>query len=136
PPTQGTIPSNLGNANLMWESTKQADIGIDLGFLNDRISITADVYRKITTDLLLNAQLPLSTGFSSVFNNIGELKNEGLEISVNTRNIQKRNLTWQTNFNISFNRNEVLELTRGQESLYSFPPLRIFNQSPLWVAEV
>lgn len=136
PPIPGTIPTSLGNRDLTWETTYQSDIGLDLGFLNNRIAITADVYRKTTTDLLLNANLPASTGFTTVYSNIGELKNEGLELSLNTFNIQSRNFTWETNFNITFNRNKVLALTRGQDALYSFPPLRSFNQTPLWVALV
>jgi TonB-dependent starch-binding outer membrane protein SusC len=85
---------------------------------------------------LLNAKLPPSSGFGTVYNNIGKLQNEGLELSLSTINFQRKNFSWETSFNISFNRNKILALGRGENELYSNPPLRIFNQSPLWLAQV
>ena len=136
-PYNTVIFDNLGNSNLKWETTKQLDIGYDLGLFNDRIELTADIYRKTTDDLLLNAQLPFTTGFSSAYKNIGKIKNEGLELGVFSKNIQTESFTWESSFNISFNKNEVLSLAEGQNKLFSNPVFATYyDNSPLWVAEV
>jgi TonB-linked SusC/RagA family outer membrane protein len=116
-PSLAAVISAFGNQGLKWETTTQTDIGYDLGLFNQRISVTADVYRKVTNNLLLNASLPYTTGASSAFKNIGKMQNQGLELTLNTINIQNKNFTWQSNFNISFNRNKVLALTQNQEYL-------------------
>ena len=113
------VPDALGNPNLKWETTSQSNLGADISLLNDKINITVDLYKKVTSNLLLNAQLPPSSGFSRGFKNIGKVENKGLEFSINTKNIDSRNFTWSSGFNISFNRNKVLELNDGQESLLS-----------------
>ncbi|MBB5441183.1 TonB-linked SusC/RagA family outer membrane protein [Pedobacter sp. AK017] len=107
----------LGNPDLIWESTDQFNLGYDLNLFNNRITMVADVYKKITRDLLLNAQLPYTTGISEAFKNIGRMSNEGLEFTINTNNITNRNFSWNSSFNISFNRNKVLALTDNQNSL-------------------
>lgn len=114
---RGAVPSAYGNPNLKWETTEELDLGMDLGFLNDRISLTTDLYRKTTTNLLLNAQLPPSFGFSSAFKNIGSVQNQGLEITLNTDNIRHKNFRWNSSFNIAFNSNKVLGLTNNQDYL-------------------
>lgn len=113
------VPDQLGNPNLKWETTSQTNLGLDLSVFDSRISFTIDIYRKVTSDLLLNAQLPPSTGFTRAFKNIGQVENKGLEITVNTKNFETKNFKWTTGFNISFNRNKVLSLNDGQESLLS-----------------
>lgn len=113
------VPDALGNPTLKWETTSQANLGADINLLNDKINITIDWYKKVTTNLLLNAQLPPSSGFSRAFKNIGKVENKGVELSINTKNITNKNFSWSTGFNISFNRNKVLELNDGQESLLS-----------------
>jgi len=113
------IPLSPGNDQLKWETTRQADMGIDLGFFNDRLTLTADVYSKKTYDLLLNASLPFSTGYTTAFKNIGSMKNEGLEITLGGTPVHTQNFNWSSSINIAFNRNEVLELTEGQQSLTS-----------------
>ncbi len=115
--TVGAIPTNLSNANLKWETTGQTNAGIDLSFLNDRVSFTFDWYNKITSDLLLRASIPVSSGFGSAMKNIGKVQNQGLEFTVNTVNIKTKKFSWTTNFNISFNRNTVLELAENQISM-------------------
>jgi len=136
-PYSTVIFNGLGNKKLKWETTKQLDIGYDLGLFKDRIQLTADIYSKTTDDLLLNAQLPFTTGFSNAFKNIGKVKNEGLELSLNTVNIKTKSFSWQSNFNISFNRSEVLALTEGQNKLFATALFHSFYaNSPLWVAEV
>ncbi|WP_242478852.1 MULTISPECIES: SusC/RagA family TonB-linked outer membrane protein [Hymenobacter] len=109
----GIQPTGLGNPDLTWETTTQADIGVEFGFLDGRISGEVDVYEKITNDLLLDLQLPYTGGYPVVTRNIGDLRNRGIEFSLNTRNLDK-DFKWQTNFNLSINRNEITNLN-GQE---------------------
>ncbi|TCC89215.1 TonB-dependent receptor [Pedobacter frigiditerrae] len=119
PAQNGTYLSAIGNENLRWETSEQTNIGLDLGFLKDRISVTADIYRKKTKDLLLNASLPYSIGVegSAGFKNVGSLQNQGLELSIDSRNIVTKDFSWSTNFNISFNQNKILALTDNQNYL-------------------
>ena len=112
----GTFPASIENLDLKWEESEQVNIGVDLTLLNNRITFTAEAYVKNTRDLLLNAPLPNITGFDSAIQNIGELQNKGLEFSLNTVNFDKKDFSWNTDFNISFNRNEVVDLV-GQEIL-------------------
>lgn len=106
-------PSNIPNPDLKWESTAQMNLGLNLGFFNDRLTITADYYDKQTNDLLLSRPLPSSSGFSSITENVGKVENKGIEISVASQNFVGE-FTWSTQFNISGNRNKVLELYNGQ----------------------
>ena len=102
--------TRLGNPLLKWESTDQTNIGIDLGFFNDRLTFTADVYEKTTTDLLLNKLQPGYTGVASIITNVGSVENKGLEISLGAKPVVGRDFNWNTNFNISFNKAKVLTL--------------------------
>ncbi|WP_133271951.1 SusC/RagA family TonB-linked outer membrane protein [Hymenobacter radiodurans] len=112
----GISPNTVvGNPNLSWESTAQTDIGLEFGFLDNRISGEIDVYQKNTDDLLLSRPLLYVNGYRSVTENVGKLENRGLEISLNTRNFDKE-FKWSTNFNISFNRNEITELAAPIQS--------------------
>ena len=107
-------PSNIPNPDLKWESTAQFNLGLNFGLFDDRITITADYYNKQTKDLLLSRPLPSSSGFSSITENVGSVENKGIEISIATNNFIGETFTWDTNFNISGNRNKVLELYNGQ----------------------
>jgi TonB-linked SusC/RagA family outer membrane protein len=113
----GTYPLTLSNPLLKWETTKELDLGVDLGFLKNRIILVADYYNKNTSDLLLSSQLPGSSGYSVAFQNIGSVQNRGFEFALTTINLNKKDFKWSSNFNISFNRNKVLSLTSGQKSL-------------------
>ncbi|MGN6418273.1 MAG: SusC/RagA family TonB-linked outer membrane protein [Pseudobacter sp.] len=136
-PVNAAILSELGNVNLKWESTRQVNLGLDLGLFNDRISFVADVYRKVTSDLLLNAKTPNSIGFTDAVKNIGKVENKGLELTLNTINIKKQDFTWNSNFNISFNRNKVLALAENQSTLYTLANWNIdLRTVPLYIAEV
>lgn len=108
----GSRPTNLGNANLTWEKAKKANLGIDLNAFG-RIDLTVDVYRRINENLLQNVPQPALTGFSSQIQNIGKVRNRGLEVTLSTVNLQQE-LRWTTDFNIGFNDNEVLELAGGE----------------------
>ncbi len=110
---RGVIPTSLGNADLRWETSEQTDLGLDLGFFNERISLVLDVYRKKSIDLLMNAGMSPSTGFSTSIKNIGKIQNDGLEITLGFVPIKKA-FTWSSDFNISFNRNKVLALVDNQ----------------------
>lgn len=110
----GTFPASIENLSLKWEESTQSNFGIDLSLFESRIAVTIDAYVKNTSDLLLNAPLPTSSGFSSAIQNIGKLQNKGLEFTLQTKNIDTEDLQWNSSFNISFNRNEVISLV-GQQ---------------------
>ncbi len=136
PPTPGAYLSTLGNPLLQWEKTKQIDIGYEFGILDNKISLEVDLYRRITENLLLDADLPPSSGFGSAQENIGRLRNDGIEITLNTLNISSGAFSWRSNFNISFNRNKILALTYGQPALSSNATyLSQFGQ-PLFLHEI
>ncbi|WP_296682572.1 TonB-dependent receptor [Flavobacterium sp.] len=116
---EGVVPLTLGNSKLKWETTEQVDLGLDLGFFKQRITLEADVYRKTTKDLLLRADLPLSSGFSTALKNVGAIQNRGLELTVNTKNIQTKDFSWSTSFNIAFNQSKVVALADNQEDIQS-----------------
>jgi hypothetical protein len=109
----GLAPIQLGNPSLKWERTSQFDIGLDYGFLNNRITGQIDYYQKNTEDLLLNEPIPGTSGFQNINRNIGEMENSGFEFVLNTKNIATENFTWSTSFNISYNKNEVTNLPGG-----------------------
>lgn len=104
------IPATLENKDLKWEKTSQLDVGIDLAFLRNRITFTADYYYKKTTDMLLQVPVNTSTGFSSALQNAGSLENKGFEFQVGSKNIVRDHFKWNTDFNISFNKNKVLNI--------------------------
>ncbi|GAB2780707.1 TonB-dependent receptor [Rhabdobacter roseus] len=108
----GFVPGNLGDSNLGWETTRQTDIGLDLGLFNDRITILADYYIKNTSDLLINVQIPRTSGFQTAFKNIGEIQNQGFEFELTTNNLVGA-FRWTTSLNMTFNRNKVLSLPEG-----------------------
>jgi len=105
----GLAPSSLANTQLGWERSKQLDAGIDVGIFNNRIMLIVDYYQRTTKDLLLSVNVPTVTGFSSAVKNIGKMENKGWEFGVTTRNLVKT-VTWNTSFNLSFNRNKVIAL--------------------------
>ena len=116
----GYFPNNMSNEKLKWETTEQWNVGLDLSFFeNDRIRVTADWYLKNTYDLLLQATMPASSGYTSAMMNIGSMRNSGWEFSLETLNINHKNFQWNTTFNIAFNRNKVTALTQNQYSLFS-----------------
>lgn len=105
--TLGLSPRSRGNDDLKWETTQQYNAGMDLGLFNNRINLTAEVYKKETQDLLLDTPIASQTGFFSVFTNVGQVNNQGVEFSLNTENIVTNNFSWSTSFNIAYNKNEV-----------------------------
>ena len=118
-PADAIITNSLGNNDLSWESTDQIDLGLDLRLFKNRFNLTVDWYQKITRDLLLNANIPYSSGYKTVYKNIGKIRNRGLEITLNTVNVKTKNFEWDSDFNISFNRSRVLALAEGEENYLS-----------------
>lgn len=108
-PASGFAPNIPGNDNLMWESTSQFDVGLDMGFFDSRIALTTDYYYKKTNQVFFTSELPLTTGYSSYTENIGSMKNSGVELTIRTANLVNK-LKWTTDFNISFNSNRILDL--------------------------
>ncbi|NGM74496.1 SusC/RagA family TonB-linked outer membrane protein, partial [Sphingobacterium sp. SGL-16] len=105
----GAAPTVMPNASLTWETTTQYNLGLELGFVNNRILLTTDYYLKKTRDLLYNVPIPNTTGFEFITQNIGNIENKGLEVGLQTRNLVNA-FKWNSNFNISFNRNKVTSL--------------------------
>lgn len=133
----GVTAINLGNDKLKWETTEQTDLGLDLGFFNQRITLTTEVYKKRTKDLLLKADLPTSSGYTSAFKNIGSVENKGLEFTLNTVNIKTPAFNWNTSFNISFNRSKVLGLSDNQTELTTIVNWDTpFNNIPGYIARI
>lgn len=120
PNLPGFIPVQLGDPGLKWERTNQVDIGLEFGFFNNRLSGEIDWYNKQTNDLLLAVNVPATNGYfdninflNTIFKNLGSLENKGLEILLNSRNIDKGDLRWNTSLNIGFNKNKVKNI-QGQ----------------------
>ena len=112
-------PKQLKNSNLKWEGSSSVNLGVDLGFLDNRLNVTADFFIKNTKDLLLAQSLAQATGFTSQWQNIGKIQNRGIELSITSTNIQTKDFTWNTNFNISFIRNELKALADGASHMYA-----------------
>lgn len=111
----GSDPTRLRQPGLTWEKAKQFDVGLDLGFFNNRISASLDYYDKLTYDLLYYMPLPLESAYGRALVNIGEMRNKGVEVQLNTVNIATKDFTWETTFNYSFNKNTVEKLHSGKD---------------------
>ena len=109
----GIYPNQLENRNLGWEQTQQYNIGLDVSVLDGRIGLIADYYNKKTSDVLYQVKLPQTSGFSSSYQNIGDVKNTGWEITVNSTNIKTKDFQWNTSLNLSFNKNTIVSIPEG-----------------------
>jgi TonB-linked SusC/RagA family outer membrane protein len=109
----GYGPDRIANPDLKWESTSMLNLGLDVALLNNRLSMTFDVFSNKTSDLLLNVSIPQSTGFSTIFLNSGSLANKGLEFSTNYKVISNKALNWNLSGNISFLRNKITSLGKS-----------------------
>ena len=112
-------PSHLANKSLKWESSMTTNLGVDAGFFKDRLNVTVDAFIKDSHDLLLKQDLAFSTGFESQWQNVGQIRNKGIELSINSININKTNFSWTTDFNISFIRNTLVSLQSGKNYMLS-----------------
>ena len=106
----GFYPDEIPNPDLRWEKTAQFNVGLDFGFWDERLRFTTDYYRKTTTDLIYDVAVPYVSGFASSLQNIGSMENQGVELLIESDIVATQNFRWTSAFNISFNRNKVLEL--------------------------
>lgn len=106
----GTTISQIGNPNLQWETTHEYNGGLDVGLFKNRIRFSVDAYYKKTYNLLYNYRLPQTTGYSQVSANVGNIDNKGVEFEIHTRNIEHRNFSWNTDFNIGWNKSTITDL--------------------------
>lgn len=109
--------NNMQNKMMKWESTAAFNLGLDFAFANNRIDGSIDVYKSKTIDLLAKHSLPPMTGFDLVWDNLGQVDNRGIEISLNTKNIQHPNFQWNTSINFSLNRNKIVHLYGAMEDI-------------------
>lgn len=105
--------SNLGNQELKWEELKSTNVGVDLALFNNRIKLTTEWYNNNVSDMLLQSVLPVSTGYARQYQNIGSMRNRGLEFTLNTVNIKSENFRWSTDINFAHNKSKVLSLEKG-----------------------
>lgn len=110
--------STLGNSNLKWEKTTTTNVGLDISVLGSRVNLSVDFYNNESSNLLIKNKIPTSTGYSNQYQNIGAIRNRGVELVLNTTNIRTKDFTWNTDFNIAFNRSKVLELYGNKETNY------------------
>lgn len=110
--TIAIYPETLGNSTLGWESTASFNVGLDYGFFKQRISGSIELYKATTSNVLVQRALPPTTGYSSVWANIGGIENKGIELAINTVNFEGK-FSWNTNFNFSLNRDKITKLYGG-----------------------
>jgi tonB-linked outer membrane protein, susC/ragA family len=110
----GRYTSNIANDNLKWESQKQYNIGVDLSLFKNRYSLSTELYYKRIDDMLLEVNIPSTSGFQKAWKNAGSMENKGLEVSLNAQWLREADFKWTTDFNISFYRNKILSLDEGQ----------------------
>lgn len=113
----GAAPSQKANPDLTWERMTTSNIGVDVSFFK-RIDLTVDVYNRVSTDLLFFRPLPATTGYDGVYENVGSIRNRGLEFNITSRNLT-RAFTWETNLNMAFNRNKVLSVNQGRTEVFT-----------------
>lgn len=111
----GIIPSNIANPNLKWETTRQWNLGLDLGLWKGRLTLSVDMYDKMTYDLLNMKNIAITTGFYSTWVNQGVISNKGLELSVSAVPVKTKNFEWGIDGNISFNRNRIVDIGTDSE---------------------
>ena len=110
----GQHPTQLANPDLTWESTRSIDVGFEVGVLNNRFSLEFDYYTRKTRDLLLDVEVPSTTGFTKQIRNIGKLENKGIEFTINSDNVVTKNFRWSSSLNFGLNKNKITDLA-GQE---------------------
>lgn len=130
-PVIGFAPTRVPNPDLKWERTNQLDVGLDVGFFNQRVRITSDYYLKTTTDLLLDVRLPTTSGFDTAIQNVGSIKNTGVEVGLEAT-ILRTGLVWDVGFNVSANRNEVTDLGAENQRFFNIP-YNLINNMPVGV---
>lgn len=113
--------NTFGNPDLKWEKTLQWDAGVDISVLNQRIDLSVDYYQKNTSDLLLNAPIPNTSGLNSIMRNIGSVRNQGFELTLNTHNIKSKDFNWMSTLLFNTNKNTVTKLGVNNEDIFPGP---------------
>ncbi|MBN7800086.1 TonB-dependent receptor [Algoriphagus aestuariicola] len=118
-PSIGLYPTSFANPFLGWETTLGSNLGLDFGFFKSRINGSFEVYNNNTSDLLLQLSVPNVNGYSQFFSNVGKMKNKGIELTLNTVNIDKGGIQWNSTLIFSLNRNEIVELNGKEDDIAS-----------------
>ncbi|WP_167014636.1 TonB-dependent receptor [Chitinophaga sp. Cy-1792] len=108
-------PFTIGNPNLTWEKSSNTNLGIDMGFFENRLTASVDLYYKKNTNLLQELPISMTNGFATMSQNVGSIANKGIEASVSSRNIEHKNFQWSTDVTFAMNRNKILSLYDGQD---------------------
>lgn len=116
-----SFPNNVGNENLTWEQNKPLDIGLEVGFLKNRVTIEADYYVRKTDQLLLNEPLSLTSGFATFSNNVGAMENKGIELTIDASPVKTKDFSWSISVNAAWNKNRVTRLREGVTELLTLP---------------
>ena len=116
--TPGYVASQIPNPNLMWEANKTFNVGLDMGFFDQRLTIAPEFYVNRSSNLLLNAKLPTSSGYTSMIINAGETQNTGIDLTISSINIDTRDFSWKTGITLSHNQNKVNRLTGEEVQLW------------------
>ena len=148
----GYLPSQLENRVLSWERNKTVNVGLDFGAFQNRLTGSIDFYNRKTVDLLLTKQIPQTTGFSSIFSNVGSMRNRGVELQLEYNIIQNANMLWSVGGNVAYNRTKILDLGGDEfigtdvrqvvgRSMYSYYLYDYYGVNPsngeaLWVASI
>lgn len=117
----GYVLKSPSNKKIGWETTRTWNLGVDFSFFNYRLCGAVDIYHKKTSDLLSNKALNVLTGFTSIYDNVGSLENKGIELALNTVNVQTESFTWNSNLNLSYNKNKILDY-------YQVPTTTLWNK--------
>lgn len=134
------LPYNMQNPNLTWERTAQTNIGVDFGVLKNRITGTVEIYESNTSGLLLDRNIPSFTGYPYITDNVGKMNNKGIEITLTTRNIEKKDFSWTTDWSWTKNKEKIVELVNGKEDMtgngwyigYPVKVYRTYEVGGLW----
>ncbi len=130
-----TYISTMANPDLEWEKTSQLDAGVNLIMFGNRLNIDVSAYYKLTSDLLLSRPVPHSSGFSSVYDNIGEVSNRGVDVMISTKNITTEDFSWNTTLNFNYNKNRIEALGTNDEDIEPGPWWVSGSQTILRVGE-
>jgi len=127
----GISPSQLENPELKWETTRQWNIGMSAGFINNKLLVELDLYNKYTYDLLLSVPLPGKTGLSTITQNSGAISNKGVELMINSTNIKKSNYSWKTVLTLSHNSNKI-EVLPVEQQANTYTMYKLFEGRPMY----
>ncbi len=139
----GMVPFFYGNDNLTWERSEELDLGLNLNLFKDRLNIDFDYYNRVTRDFLMGVPLPFYAGYANgtntQFQNVGRVRNSGVELTISSVNINTKKFNWTSSFNISFNRNKIVNFYDGfevRQTAAQFPSIPTASQPTGWIAAI